>query len=117
MIRRWAHADADYTTLAPRLLIAADPKSQDSQPWRQQPPPTHTTKGPTARSTRPEITARERNPAPHESSPSTARAHARCSSARAIAHERVAHLDLTNCVNTFDPILRGFTAPIPLVCP
>jgi hypothetical protein len=84
MIRRWAHADADYTTLAPRFLIAADPKSQDSQPWRQQPPPTHTTKGPTARSARPEITARERNPAPHESSPSTARAHARCSSARAI---------------------------------
>jgi hypothetical protein len=34
-----------------------------------------------------------------------------------LAHERVAHLDLTNCVNTFDPVLRGFTAPIPLVCP
>ena len=34
-----------------------------------------------------------------------------------LAHERVAHLDLTKCVNTFDRVLRGFTAPIPLVCP
>jgi hypothetical protein len=33
-----------------------------------------------------------------------------------LAQQRVAHLDLTNCVNTFDPVLRGFTALIPLVC-
>ena len=56
--RRWAahdvttkqgappHDDVHYTIrAAPRFLIAADPRSQDSQPWREQPPPTHTTKG------------------------------------------------------------------------
>lgn len=42
-----------------------------------QPPPTHTATRRAARCTRPEVTARERNSALHESSPSAATAHAR----------------------------------------
>lgn len=71
-----------------------------------QPPPTHTAKTRAARCTRPEVTTRERNSAPHESPPSAAPAHARSHRRRSTAPGserscRVALVEATNLAAGF----------------